>query len=297
MISIIIGAALSVIWYALVIYVIPYVRFEQIFCDRGLINYIITFIGFYGISLSGLVFVKNTNNGKEIDNIFVNLNEVTPPLDQIEVSKKIYNDKILCSYSNVSFVSGLCVTFGFLGTVVGIGGGVGNLSSVFVEAGDLTKVRDGIFGLVSNLGVAFDSTLLGLVFSIIISIILSVCKQYDTNVINKAFNSIIKKSIDNGKGIFNKEAQINFPTIDNSILELYVKQMNDFQDKITLQLTIYNKVIEKFSSANEITEIKNIISKSSDILEKILLITKINSNRKLFKLIEVRQELPEKDEI
>jgi len=60
---------------------------------------------------------------------------------------------------------------GFIGTVVGIGAAIGGFGAVFGagEGGDMSQIKEPLLAVLSSMAVAFDTTLLALVVSIILS--------------------------------------------------------------------------------------------------------------------------------
>ncbi len=60
---------------------------------------------------------------------------------------------------------------GFIGTVVGIGAAISGFGAVFGagESGDMSQIKEPLLTVLGSMGVAFDTTLLALVFSIMLS--------------------------------------------------------------------------------------------------------------------------------
>lgn len=60
---------------------------------------------------------------------------------------------------------------GFIGTVVGIGAAIGGFGAVFGagEGGDMSQIKEPLLAVLSSMAVAFDTTLLALVVSILLS--------------------------------------------------------------------------------------------------------------------------------
>ncbi len=290
MLPILIGLISAAGWYLLVIFVFPFPRLEQIFCDRGIINYIITFIGFYGISLGIIEFIKNLKTPTEINQLIESIDSLTPSLDKLRESKNVFLSRVTKSYEYVSFFGGLAVSLGFLGTVLGIAGGIGSLSSVFADSGDLSAVKDGIFGLISNLGVAFDSTLLGLIFSILVSILASTCKQVNLKFISSNFDEYFKKALVEETAVNSRsdyQAKIEIGDFDDKKLENYLKIMASLGTKLQKQVEVYADMHEKLRGSHGFDNIQKEMVKSAEMLFKIHgLLKKRNSQKKIFKVIE-----------
>jgi hypothetical protein len=70
-----------------------------------------------------------------------------------------------------------------LGTVFGISQAVGGFSGVLEQAEDIDKIKEGITNVTTGLGVAFDTTLLALLLSIIIMIPLVLVERYESRLL------------------------------------------------------------------------------------------------------------------
>ncbi len=76
--------------------------------------------------------------------------------------------RVDASYSLVRVFVWAVPTLGFIGTVIGIGAAVGSFSDTLEAASSLESMKESIGSVTSGLGVAFDTTLLALVMSILI---------------------------------------------------------------------------------------------------------------------------------
>ncbi len=79
--------------------------------------------------------------------------------------------KVSSSYSMVKVFLWAIPIMGFIGTVLGIGSAIGGFGAVFGagEGGDMSQIKEPLLDVLGSMGVAFDTTLLALVFSIILS--------------------------------------------------------------------------------------------------------------------------------
>lgn len=288
------GLAATGIWYVLVLFVIPSQRLEQIFLQRGLINIIITFVGFLGLASIVQEFLKNQNLQQEINSYISRFKINTPSIARIRETIDFLQDKVKKGYKYVSFFSGLCVSLGFLGTVIGIAGGIGSLSNVFADANDFSKVKDSIFTLISNLGVAFDSTLLGLIFSIIISVAVSICLRLNLKTISDGMDAFLEKAIKEGSasdGIVSNPV----PAASNAIpsiqdvnlgnLNQYLKTMSLLGNKLATLMEIQKKVADQVPSMN-FADLKEGINNTNSILDKIFNIIRQGQRPKTFRIVE-----------
>ncbi len=75
------------------------------------------------------------------------------------------------SYGMVKVFLWAIPIMGFIGTVVGIGSAIGGFGAVFDsgEGGDMSQIKEPLLVVLGSMGVAFDTTLLALVLSIILS--------------------------------------------------------------------------------------------------------------------------------
>ena len=75
------------------------------------------------------------------------------------------------SYGMVKVFLWAIPIMGFIGTVVGIGSAIGGFGAVFGagEGGDMSQIKEPLLTVLGSMGVAFDTTLLALVLSIILS--------------------------------------------------------------------------------------------------------------------------------
>ncbi len=71
---------------------------------------------------------------------------------------------------------------GFIGTVMGLGGAVASFTDVLGEAAGLEQIREGIAGVTRGLGVAFDTTLLALILSVVLMFPLSAIQRREENL-------------------------------------------------------------------------------------------------------------------
>ncbi|MDJ0571544.1 MAG: MotA/TolQ/ExbB proton channel family protein [Pleurocapsa sp. MO_192.B19] len=72
---------------------------------------------------------------------------------------------------------------GFIGTVVGISGAVSGFSGFLENSGDVEQIKEGISQVTSNLGLAFDTTLLALFLSVVVMIPLVLVERYESRLL------------------------------------------------------------------------------------------------------------------
>ena len=72
---------------------------------------------------------------------------------------------------------------GFVGTVIGISGAVSSFSGVLETSGDVEAIKGGIGNVTTNLGLAFDTTLLALFLSVLVMIPLVLVERYESKLL------------------------------------------------------------------------------------------------------------------
>lgn len=93
---------------------------------------------------------------------------VTEVVDHLAAEARADDLRVDASYSLVRVFVWAIPTLGFIGTVLGIGGAVGGFSEALDAAASIDGMRESIGSVTSGLGVAFDTTLVALVMSILI---------------------------------------------------------------------------------------------------------------------------------
>lgn len=261
---------LTVIWYLLVIYVIPYERVVQIFWQRGLINIVITYVGILGLCLVIGTFLYNLKRAKQeilpVLNNEINFNF----LQLLNTYKNSVISKVNEDYNFLYFFSTMCVSLGFLGTVLGLSGGISNLSAVFTKTTDLLHIKNNVFKLIGNLGIAFDSTLLGLIFSIVIALIISFSKKFELKQIGNMFdatihNALLKEDIAPEMKI----PDLKLPEIDNQQLQMYIENMRNLSNELTDTVAIHKELLSQISQHKEILSLSVYFDKIVSILTDI----------------------------
>ena len=89
-------------------------------------------------------------------------------MDQLRLSAERDENAIESGYTMLRVFIWAIPILGFIGTVLGIGASVGGFSEAVSSASDLDVMKDSIGVVPSGLGVAFDTTLLALVTSVLI---------------------------------------------------------------------------------------------------------------------------------
>ncbi len=89
-------------------------------------------------------------------------------VDQLRTQADADTEAVESSYTMLRVFIWAIPILGFIGTVMGIGSAVGGFSEAVGAASDLGLLKNSIGSVTSGLGVAFDTTLLALVMSVVI---------------------------------------------------------------------------------------------------------------------------------
>lgn len=111
--------------------------------------------------------------------------------------------KVAGSYSLVKVFLWAIPIMGFIGTVVGIGGAIGGFGSVLAAgSGDMSAINEPLTAVLGDMGVAFDTTLLALVFSILLSFPASALQNQEddlvTDVDEYCIDNLLRRLNDGG---------------------------------------------------------------------------------------------------
>lgn len=112
--------------------------------------------------------------------------------------------KVASSYSMVKVFLWAIPIMGFIGTVLGIGSAIGGFGAVFGagEGGDMSQIKEPLLNVLGSMGVAFDTTLLALVFSILLSFPASALQNEEddlvTDVDEYCIDQLLKRLDDGG---------------------------------------------------------------------------------------------------
>lgn len=115
--------------------------------------------------------------------------------------------KVAGSYALVKVFLWAIPIMGFIGTVVGIGGAIGGFDAVLGagEGGDMSAIKEPLTQVLGDMGVAFDTTLLALVFSILLSFPASALQNQEddlvTDVDEYCIDNLLKRLDDGGGSV------------------------------------------------------------------------------------------------
>ncbi len=125
-------------------------------------------------------------------NQYFKTHSVSDTLSVLNSNLELETHRLDLRYSMTKYVVWAIPTFGFIGTVVGIAQALGNLN-----IDDLTgeKKAAAFKVLTSNLGLAFDTTIISLALSAILVFILHVVQKGEEESVNKAGQYVLRNLI------------------------------------------------------------------------------------------------------
>ncbi len=111
--------------------------------------------------------------------------KVQEVVDVLSVQSDIDSRESDNSYTMIKVFVATIPILGFIGTVYGIGTAVGGFGTTLEGAGDVDSIKSSLGGVTSGLSVAFDTTLLALVMSILLMIPLGSLQQFEEESLNE----------------------------------------------------------------------------------------------------------------
>jgi hypothetical protein len=102
----------------------------------------------------------------------------------MSTQSEIDSVRVAGSYSLVKVFIWAIPILGFIGTVLGLSSAIGNFQGVMGGATDIDSLMGSLGGVTAGLGTSFDTTLLGLIYSIILSFPLSALQKSEEDNLN-----------------------------------------------------------------------------------------------------------------
>jgi biopolymer transport protein ExbB/TolQ len=75
---------------------------------------------------------------------------------------------------------------GFIGTVIGLSDAIGGFGAILNQSEELAEVKNGLKGVTGGLSTAFETTLLALVFALVVQLISTVIKKQEEDFLDEA---------------------------------------------------------------------------------------------------------------
>ncbi len=193
----------------------------------------------------------------------------------ISSQSEVDANKVAGSYSMVKVFLWAIPIMGFIGTVLGIGQAIGGFGEVLNvgEGGDMNQIVEALTPVLGSMGVAFDTTLLALVFSILLSFPASGLQNGEddlvTNVDEYCIDNLLKRLNDGGAGSnFSSEGAL-LKAIGDAIASNqkdFLTQFENVQRQMADNLSGQTKNYEKVASV--IDKQLDAIDKRTDHFEK-----------------------------
>ncbi len=120
----------------------------------------------------GLRRLRNTHSTRELDAYF----QARGELDHAELETR---------YATLRYLVWLIPTLGFIGTVLGIGGGISGFAVALEGAADFQAVRAELPLVTGQLGTAFDTTLLALLLSVVVGLVMAQVRRVEEGVLDR----------------------------------------------------------------------------------------------------------------
>ena len=89
------------------------------------------------------------------------------------------------SYGILTGIVWVMPILGFIGTVVGLSGAIGGFGTVLGVEATIESLRNGLAPVTSNLGIAFDTTFVALVFSMTIQLLITVLRKKEDQFLDE----------------------------------------------------------------------------------------------------------------
>ena len=154
---------------------------------------------------------------------------------------------------------------GFIGTVIGISGAVSGFSGFLENSGDVEQIKEGIGQVTSNLGLAFDTTLLALFLSVLVMIPLVMIERYESNLLLGIDVFINDKLLPRLK---KKAEQLDPELIEQTVAGAIKEHFPDPQNLIEPAQS-YAELAAKQLSTGFIAEISKVQNVSSQVIAQV----------------------------
>ena len=154
---------------------------------------------------------------------------------------------------------------GFIGTVIGISRAVNGFSGFLEQAGDVEQIKEGIGTVTGGLAVAFDTTLLALLLSVVVMIPLVLVERYESQLLLSMDVFINDKLLPR---LSSKEKTVNAETIEQAVKEAIEQNFPNPQDLIEPAHN-YAQQASKALAEGFIAEISKVQDVSVQVIEQV----------------------------
>ncbi len=108
-----------------------------------------------------------------------NIGEISEVASLTNAQASIDEDQVSASYSLINGFNWAIPVLGFIGTVLGLGAAIGEFGVTIQLADDVDKLKNSLTDVTGGLSTAFDTTLLGLVASIMVQMLMTFRKRQE----------------------------------------------------------------------------------------------------------------------
>ncbi len=163
------------------------------------------------------------------------------------------------SYSVVKVFIWAIPILGFIGTVQGISDAVGGFSGAMADAQDIEVLKDSLNGVTSGLGVAFDTTLVALVMSLMASFPVSIIQKREEDFLGKVdeycSENFLKRLNDAG-GLADvaSHTQAMMEALANAMQQNRGTIVKDLQDSQEKMAELHAEQVEHYRAVSEALE-------------------------------------------
>ena len=154
---------------------------------------------------------------------------------------------------------------GFIGTVIGISQAVNGFSSFLEQAGEIEQIKEGIGTVTSGLAVAFDTTLLALLLSVLVMIPLVLVERMESRLLLRIDIYINDFVLPRFK---EKGENLDYDGINQSVRQAFQDYLPNPEALIQPAEMYAKQAVENFSQSF-ITEIEKLQQLSGNLMEQI----------------------------
>ena len=154
---------------------------------------------------------------------------------------------------------------GFIGTVMGISQAVNGFSSFLEQAGEIEQIKEGIGTVTSGLAVAFDTTLLALLLSVLVMIPLVLVERMESRLLLRIDIYINDFVLPRFK---EKGENLDYDGINQSVRQAFQDYLPNPEALIQPAEMYAKQAVENFSQSF-ITEIEKLQQLSGNLMEQI----------------------------
>ena len=167
------------------------------------------------------------------------------------------------SYTMIKVLVWAIPILGFIGTVMGVGHAVGSFSDVIGAADNFGAVKDSLGSVTGGLGVAFDTTLLALVMSLLVMFPASAMQKAEEDLLASVDQycneNVLRRlgGVDQGGGRGGRHAAVSAQAVEQAMakhtqdMDSWMAKMGELSRKVTQDVaTAWSRIRESFDQAH-----------------------------------------------